>query len=72
MVQVGRLVSADLYLTVHFRPFVSTWFQPTYSRRLFPNFDDPLFKSTFKVRVRAPKDASVYSNQELEAITELK
>ena len=45
----------------------STQFQQTEARRAFPNFDEPKFKATFKLRINRPISFGVsLSNTELE------
>ena len=40
----------------------STQLEATHARDVFPCFDEPCVKSTFKLTITAPKDLSVYSN----------
>lgn len=55
-----------------FRSYISTWFQPTYSRLLMPNFDDPWFKAALVVKIKYPQNANVYSNQQIDQVTKIK
>jgi aminopeptidase N len=49
------LVNAVLY----FRKIAASKFQPTYARQAYPCFDEPGFKSTFKVRLVRPRDGYI-------------
>jgi aminopeptidase N len=40
----------------------STQMQQTHARRVFPGFDEPLYKATFQLTMNKPKAYSVYSN----------
>lgn len=44
------------------RVYISTDFEPFGANRMFPCFDQPDLKATFKLVVRAPKDFTVVSN----------
>ena len=44
------------------RVYLSTTFEPFGANRMFPCFDQPDLKATFKLTVRAPKDFVVVSN----------
>jgi aminopeptidase N len=43
------------------RPYVYTYLWPYYANRLFPAFDQPDLKATYKLTVRAPRDWTVVS-----------
>jgi len=47
--------------------FVFTQFEPSDARRLFPCFDDPIYKTTFDVSIAAPKDDAVFANTPLKS-----
>lgn len=47
---------------IDFRPFVTTFFEPIYARRVFPCFDEPNFKATFDLSVNHPINYTVHSN----------
>jgi hypothetical protein len=54
-------VNAVLY----YRKIATSKFQPTYARQAYPCFDEPGFKSTFKVRLVRPRDGYIaLSNME--------
>jgi glutamyl aminopeptidase len=38
----------------YFRKIATSKFQPTYARQTYPCFDEPGFKSTFKIRLVRP------------------
>jgi aminopeptidase N len=40
---------------------VATHFQPISARSVFPCFDEPQFKTSFKISVARPKDGSLLS-----------
>ena len=44
------------------RWYVFTQFEPSDARRMFPCFDDPIYKVPFEVSVTVPKDNLVFSN----------
>ncbi|HZO13578.1 MAG TPA: M1 family metallopeptidase, partial [Polyangiaceae bacterium] len=44
------------------KTYVFTQFEPSDARRMFPCFDDPIYKVPFEVEVRVPKGNVVYSN----------
>ncbi|KAJ8733128.1 hypothetical protein PYW08_001426 [Mythimna loreyi] len=48
--------------------YVATHLQPTHSRQAFPSFDEPGFKSTFRIIINRPLDyAESFSNMPLES-----
>ncbi|KAH9643219.1 hypothetical protein HF086_012881 [Spodoptera exigua] len=49
------------------RWYLATHLQPTHSRQAFPSFDEPGFKSTFRITINRPTSFSpTYSNMPLE------
>nr|AIK67332.1 aminopeptidase N [Plutella xylostella] len=51
--------------------YAATHLQPTHSRQLFPSFDEPGFKSTFKIIVNRPANfADTHSNMYAESRSE--
>lgn len=42
--------------------YVSTQFEPTYARRVFPCFDEPGFKAKFDVIIRSPEGFNALAN----------
>ncbi len=48
-------------------PFVTTLFEPSSARAMFPCFDEPEFRASFSLHVAAPRDWTVVSNMPLRA-----
>ncbi|XP_012283052.1 aminopeptidase N [Orussus abietinus] len=53
------------------RYFAATYFQPNHASRMFPCFDEPVYKAIFRLSVVRPRNATVVSNAELESSTEV-
>ncbi|KAI6177824.1 putative aminopeptidase-2 [Aphelenchoides bicaudatus] len=45
-----------------YKQMISTYLEPSNSRKLFPNLDDPFFKASISFTLIYPKQAKVYSN----------
>ena len=48
-------------------PSLTTLFEPSTARTMFPCFDEPQFRARFSLHVRAPRDWTVVSNMPLRA-----
>jgi aminopeptidase N len=44
------------------KSYVFTQFEPSDARRMFPSFDDPIYKTPFELTVTVPKGNQVFSN----------
>lgn len=50
---------------------VFTHFEPIFARKCFPCWDEPCFKSTFKINVTVPKEYEALSNMPVESVEKL-
>ena len=62
----GRYFNGFTNWDIKCRYVVSSKFQPTYARRAFPCFDEPSFKSTYKISLVKPTHLTALSNMPVE------
>ncbi|CAD5214475.1 unnamed protein product [Bursaphelenchus xylophilus] len=68
---MGRPLFGGLFTATYRNPegnftsLLATNFDMIFARKAFPCFDDPWFKSVFHISLIHPKNASVYSNQQI-------
>lgn len=58
----GRGLAGLYKVVADAEPYVVTQFEPTDARRAFPCFDEPRFKTPFRIAVEAPSTAKVFGN----------